>query len=247
MAKLEKAAILENMGAYGMNELDHIQQEIKRLTDALNTHQHRYYVEAMPSISDQQYDLMMDQLIELEQRYPELATADSPSQRVGSDLGSSFPEVPHTVPVLSLDKAYDEQALLQWMHRTGAKGAQPLSFIAEEKMDGVSLVLYYERGVLVRALTRGNGFVGNDVTTNAKTIRSIPLRLTEDIDIAVRGEVFLHTDDFARINQAMEVPYANPRNLTAGTLRRLKSSETARVPLCMYAYEAYGEAVSSRI
>ena len=247
MAKPEKAAILKQTGVCIMNDLDQVTEEIKTLTEALRAHQHRYYVEAMPSISDQMYDHMMDRLIELEQKYPDLAYIDSPSQRVGSDLGSSFPEVSHSVPVLSLDKAYTEDALLQWVQRTSRKNRSNLSYVVEEKMDGVSLVLYYQQGLLARAVTRGNGFVGNDVTANAKTIRSIPLRLTKPVDIAVRGEVFLHITDFEQLNHTLEVPYANPRNLTAGTLRRLKSSETAQVPLCMYAYEAYGEAVEGRI
>jgi DNA ligase (NAD+) len=230
-----------------MEELAQVKEEISRLSDQLRKHQKQYYVDARPTISDQEYDRMLDRLLELEQQYPSLITADSPSQRVGSDLGSSFPEVSHTVPVLSLDKAYSTESLMQWIQRIRNRGSSHLSCILEEKMDGVSLVLYYEQGLLTRAVTRGNGFIGNDVTQNAKTISSIPLRLTRPVTIAVRGEVFLLKSDFEQLNQNLDVPYANPRNLAAGTLRRLKSSETAKVPLRMYVYEAYGEAVDGQI
>lgn len=222
-----------------MDGFDQAKKEISELSNELRRHQYRYYVEAKPEISDLQYDRMIDRLIDLESRFPELKLPDSPSQRVGSDLGSSFPEVVHSVPVLSLDKAYTTESILQWIERLGKRGEQRLSFVVEEKMDGVSLVLYYEHGLLVRAVTRGNGSVGNDVTANAKTITSIPLRLTQPLDIAVRGEVFLTKDDFERLNLTMEVPYANPRNLAAGSIRRIKSSETARIPLRMYVYDAY--------
>jgi len=222
-----------------METVEQAQVEIARLSEDLRRHQHHYYVEAQPLVSDTQYDRMMDRLLYLESLYPALKLSDSPSQRVGSDLGTGFPEVRHTVPVLSLDKAYTGDGVLQWIQRCRQRGEQRLSFVVEEKIDGVSLVLYYEKGLLARAVTRGNGFVGNDVTPNAKTIKSIPLRLSRPYDIAVRGEVFLAKEDFAALNGTMEVPYANPRNLAAGTIRRLKSSETAQVPLKMFAYEAY--------
>lgn len=222
-----------------METVEQAHAEITRLSEDLRRHQHRYYVEAQPLVSDTQYDRMMDRLLYLESLYPELKLSDSPSQRVGSDLGVGFPEVRHTVPVLSLDKAYTGEGVLQWIERCRQRGEQRLSFVVEEKIDGVSLVLYYENGLLARAVTRGNGFVGNDVTPNAKTIKSIPLRLPKPLDIAVRGEVFLAKADFEALNGTMEVPYANPRNLAAGTIRRLKSSETAQVPLRMFAYEAY--------
>ena len=230
-----------------MQGFEQAKEEILLLSEELRRHQYRYYVDAQPTISDGEYDRMMDRLMELEERYPQLLAFDSPSQRVGSDLAASFPEVQHTVPVLSLDKAYSSEHVLQWIERIRNRGERNLSFVAEEKMDGVSLVLYYEQGRLQRAVTRGNGFVGNDVTANARTITSIPLRLSEPIDIAVRGEIFLLKEDFSRLNQTMEVPYANPRNLAAGTLRRLKSRETARLPLRMFAYEAYGPEIDGAV
>lgn len=222
-----------------MGEFEQVAEEVARLSEDLRRYQYLYYVDAAPQVSDLAYDRMLNRLIDLETQYPALRRPDSPSQRVGSDLGSTFPEVRHTVPVLSLDKAYTGESVLQWIDRCRQRGESRLSFVIEEKIDGVSLVLYYEKGVLVRAVTRGNGFVGNDVTPNARTIRSVPLRLPESHTVAVRGEVYLPKEDFLRLNATLEVPFANPRNLTAGTIRRLKSSETARIPLRMFVYEGY--------
>lgn len=214
-------------------------QEIENLSDLLRTYQRAYYVDARPLVSDLEYDRLFDRLQELEEAHPHLRLPDSPSQRVGSDLSSEFPEVEHTIPVLSLDKAYASGEVSSWMIKTEAKVSQELSFVVEEKMDGVSIVLYYEKGLLVRAVTRGNGMVGNDVTANLKTIASIPLRLPEEVDVAVRGEVFLPKEEFLELNKRMETPYANPRNLAAGTIRRIKSSEVAKVPLRIYVYEGF--------
>ena len=218
-----------------------IEDEIIQLRNELRQYQHQYYIEAKPTVSDSTYDRLMDRLILLETENPQYNVPDSPSQRVGSDLNSDFPEVTHTIPVLSLDKAYTSQALLQWIDKSEVRGSSSLSFVIEEKIDGVSMVLYYEKGLLVRGVTRGNGYVGNDVTPNIKTIGSIPLRLTEPVTIAVRGEVYIAKQDFLSLNEKMEIPYANPRNLAAGTVRRIKSSETARVPLTMFVYEGFGE------
>lgn len=216
-----------------------IEREIEHLSEELRHHQHLYYVKAQPQISDTQYDLLLDRLIALETKFPSLLKPDSPSQRVGSDLSSSFGEVNHTIPVLSLDKAYEESALLQWIEKSNTRIERELSYVVEEKIDGVSLVLYYQEGLLERAVTRGNGFVGNDITQNAKTIASIPLRLSQNLNVAVRGEVFLEKREFERLNRETENQYANPRNLAAGVLRRLKSSETAQFPLKMFVYDAY--------
>lgn len=214
-------------------------QEVAALSEQLRAYQHAYYVDNHPLVGDLEYDRLFDRLVELEAEHPELKFPDSPTQRVGSDLTSDFPEVRHTIPVLSLDKAYSADAVLSWIVKSENKGERELSFVVEEKIDGVSMVLYYEKGLLARAVTRGNGFVGNDVTANIKTIASVPLRLTEPIDIAVRGEVYLPKADFEAINKELETPYANPRNLAAGTVRRIKSSETARIPLQIFVYEGF--------
>lgn len=222
-----------------MHTPDTAAQRISELSRILLTAQHEYYVLGRPRLSDQEYDALMDELSALESAHPELREVDSPSQRVGSDLTADFPEVRHTIPVLSLDKAYTAEAVVSWMNKTSVKADKGLSFVVEEKIDGVSMVLYYEKGILVRAVTRGNGMVGNDVTANIRTIAAVPLRLAEPLDIAVRGEVYLPKDSFALLNRTMETPYANPRNLAAGTIRRIKSSETARVPLTIFVYEAF--------
>lgn len=175
----------------------------------------------------------------IEAEHPQLRTSDSPTLRVGSDLSGDFPEAEHSIPVLSLDKAYSHEEIAGWARRTSEKlGHEPV-FVVEEKLDGVSIVLYYEGGSLKRAVTRGNGHTGNDVTANVRTIRDVPLRLQQDIDIAVRGEILLPLEAFRTLNETMETPYANPRNLASGTLRRVKSSETAQVPLRCFVYEGF--------
>ena len=211
----------------------------RELGKLLTEYQRAYYVDGRPLVSDLEYDRLFDELSQIEAEHPETRSPDSPTQRVGSDLSSDFPEIQHTIPVLSLDKAYSDTEILSWITKTTKNTGENLSFVLEEKLDGFSIVLYYEKGLLARAVTRGNGFVGNDVTNNVKTIYSVPLRLNEAIDIAVRGEVFLKKAEFERINATLAEPYANPRNLAAGTIRRNKSSETAQVPLSIYVYEGF--------
>jgi len=198
----------------------------------------RDYAQGRPAVSDLQYDGLFDQLKVWEDANPEFRRAWSPTQRVGSDLSSEFPEVRHSLPVLSLDKAYSVAEVTAWMTKTAQWTSRPLEITGEQKMDGLSLVLYYENGVLLRAVTRGDGAVGNDVSANVKTITAIPLKLRRPLTMAVRGEVFLAKSDFERLNSQLAEPYANPRNLAAGTLRRIKSAEVARVPLQIFVYEA---------
>ncbi len=213
----------------------------KELRETLTKYQEAYYIQGRPLVSDLEYDRLFDELSELETRFPQLKTEDSPTQRVGSDLSSDFPEVEHSIPVLSLDKAYNNADILSFIDKSIKNNDTNLnlSFALEEKIDGFSIVLYYEKGLLKKAVTRGNGHIGNDVTANAKTIRAIPLRLSKDIDIAVRGEIYLPKKEFQRINSTLIEPYANPRNLAAGTIRRNKSSETAKVPLSIFVYEGF--------
>ena len=222
-----------------MGEIELIEEEIKDISKRLIEYQKQYYQDSKSVVSDKEYDALTDRLIALETSYPQLKLSTSPTSRVGSDLLSTFDEVKHTTPMLSLDKVYTSQGITEWMNKSSQKTGNSLSFTIEEKIDGVSLVLYYQNGVLDKAVTRGNGYVGNDVTANAKTIHTIPLSLSEAVSIAVRGEVFLEKDDFLQLNKTLEVPFANPRNLASGTLRRIKSSETAKVPLKMYVYDAY--------
>ncbi len=215
-------------------------KEIEELSSRLRIYQDAYY-QGTPVVADSEYDRLWDKLNELEQKYPEYRLPDSPTQRVGSDLTNEFPEIRHTIPVLSLDKAYSKEEVSSFFSKAIQKEKEELSFVGEEKIDGISMVLYYEDGILARAVTRGNGEIGNDVTQNIKTIKTVPLKLTEAIDIAVRGEVYLPKADFNRLNMMLdeEDKAANPRNLAAGTVRRQKSSEAARIPLDMFCYEGF--------
>jgi DNA ligase (NAD+) len=214
-------------------------KRIEELSRLLRGHQLAYYVKSQPHVSDLEYDRLFDELAVLESRFPELSKPDSPTLRVGSDLTQELPEVSHTIPVLSLDKSYTLPELESWIKKTTKNASESLSFSCEEKIDGASIVLYYNKGVLARAVTRGNGLVGNDVTGNVKTIRTVPLRLAEPVTVSVRGEIFLARSLFASINARMEEPYANPRNLASGTLRRVKSKEVAEVPLNIFVYEGF--------
>ena len=197
------------------------------------------YTAGRPLVTDLEYDRLFDELKAFEAAHPDLRLTWSPTQRVGSDLSADFPEFRHTVPVLSLDKAYAPEEVFAWLDKTAKLTNRPLTVTGEQKMDGLSLVLYYEEGVLVRAVTRGDGTTGNEVTANVKTISSVPLRLSRPLTMAVRGEVFLPKSDFARLNAELAEPYANPRNLAAGTLRRVRSAEVAKVPLRLFVYEAF--------
>ena len=226
---------------------DEAVQEITRLSSLLRDYNYRYHVLNKPSVSDLEYDRLFDSLKNLEDEYPELRKPDSPTLRVGSDLTTELPEAPHTIPVLSLDKAYTPADINSWISKTIKSAGTELSFALEEKIDGVSIVLYYENGVLSRGITRGNGYVGNDVTANIQTIRSVPLRLARDVTLAVRGEIYLPVERFTALNDAMESPYANPRNLAAGTIRRIRSSEVAAIPLEIFIYEGFFEGVASHL
>jgi DNA ligase (NAD+) len=227
------------------NRAEQAAKEIEDLCRRLGRYQHEYYVLGRPSVSDREYDRLFDRLSDLEKAFPQLRRPESPTVRVGSDLTSDLPEASHTIPVLSLDKAYSAVELEAWIAKTErnagrwAAADSSLSYVIEEKIDGASIVLYYEQGLLVRAVTRGNGLVGNDITGNVKTIGAVPLRLSSEISLAVRGEIFLPRSLFDRINARQEIPYANPRNLASGTLRRVKSSEVAAVPLDIFVYEGY--------
>lgn len=218
-----------------------IRKEMERLVSQLTEYQKAYYVDANPLVSDMEYDRLYDELLALEKEHPDMVLPDSPTHRVGSDLSNDFPEFRHTIPVLSLDKAYSRDEVIAFMDKTIIRQQKDLSFVAEEKIDGISMVLYYEKGVLVRGVTRGNGEVGNDVTENIRTIASVPLRLSEPVDIAVRGEVFISKKAFQEVNSHLdeEKKAANARNLAAGTVRRQRSIEAAAVPLDIFCYEGF--------
>ncbi len=214
-------------------------KRIEALAARLLKQQYLYYVQARPEISDEEYDRLFDELLRLEKRFPQYAAANSPSRRIGSDLDNTFPEKPHSVPVLSLDKFYRTEEIGQWLSKTAAAAGNNLGFTVEEKIDGASIVLYYERGELQHALTRGNGQLGNDVSANVRTIIQVPLRVDELSPFAVRGEIYITRSDFERFNFGMAEKYANPRNLAAGSLRNQKSALAARVPLNIFVYDGF--------
>jgi DNA ligase (NAD+) len=212
-----------------------IAQRVAKLRTELNRHSYLYYVLARPEISDREFDRIMQELIDLETAHPELRTEDSPTQRVGGEPQSELKPVQHAVPMMSIDNTYSADEVRAFDERVRkALGGEPLRYVLEPKIDGASINLRYEDGQLVLAATRGRGNVGDDITANAKTIRTIPLRLHKDGAkspipkiVEVRGEIYMDNDDFQRVNKEIaatgEEPYANPRNLTAGTLRRLDS------------------------
>jgi DNA ligase (NAD+) len=220
-----------------MEMSDRIRQRMAFLAEEITRHQDLYYRQAAPEISDRQYDALFDELLELETRYPDAALPHSPTKRVGSDLDNEFPEIPHPTPMLSLDKVYSAEDLEEWAEKIRRDAPGEISFVVEEKVDGSTIVLHYERGVLVRAVTRGDGFVGNDITENVRTIRDLPLRIPEGISSVFRGEIYIEKEDFKKLNEETGNLYANPRNFAAGNLRRKKSSEVARIPLRAWVYE----------
>ena len=222
-------------------------REIEKLRDEIRRHDELYYVNDSPEISDREYDLLLEKLKQLEDANPELLTPDSPTQRVGGRPAEGFPEVVHTRPMMSLDNSYniDELRAFDDRCRRLADG-RPLEYVAELKIDGLSLSLQYENGVLTRGVTRGDGRIGEEVTQNARTIRSVPLRLRPEakgIDgpLEVRGEVFIPLDVFQRTNaereEAGEPRFANPRNAAAGAIRQLDPKLVARRKLDMFAYD----------
>ncbi len=217
--------------------MDEIKKKIENLRKEIEYHQRLYY-SGRPEISDKEFDKLFDQLLYLEEKYPEYKDVNSPTARVGSDLDTSLSTVEHKIPVLSLDKCYSIEELNSFLYRTAQKVTRKFDISVEQKIDGITLVLYYEKGKLAYAVTRGNGFIGNDVTLNARTIKDIPLVLPIDDDVTVRGEVYIKKNDFLEIkNRFAELEYANPRNLTAGIIRRKKSKEVAQYPLHYFAYE----------
>jgi len=221
-----------------------IQQQAERLRDSLNEHNYYYYALNEPRIPDSEYDQLQRELQALEAQHPELITPDSPTQRVGAAPLSVFAEVAHTIPMLSLGNAFDEQEFHNFDKRVRERLAiGELEYIAEPKIDGLAISLRYEQGLLVRAVTRGDGNRGEDVTENAKTIKAIPLRLRGDIFpkvLEVRGEVFMPKAGFVQLNKQQaeqgEKAFANPRNAAAGSLRQLDSKVTARRPLSFLSY-----------
>ncbi|WKC90921.1 NAD-dependent DNA ligase LigA [Borreliella carolinensis] len=212
-----------------------VQQEIANLKKLIRKWDKEYYVDSLPSVEDFVYDKHILRLKELESKYPEYKTLDSPTLKFGSDLLNDFKEVEHSAPILSLDKVYDLNLLKSWIDKIDFNNSFNIS--VEPKIDGCSIVLYYKYGILEKALTRGNGKFGNDVTKNIRTIRYIPLFLDEKVDLVLRGEVYITKENFLEINKFLEKPYTNSRNLASGILRRVDSREVANFPLNIFIYD----------
>jgi DNA ligase (NAD+) len=222
-------------------------KELEQLRSQINTHNRLYYVEDKPSISDSEFDRLFDRLVAIEKEHPELITPDSPSQRVGAKPSKRFEPVSHRVQMLSLQKVTTAEEFADFDRRVheGLESGKPITYSTEPKLDGLAVELIYENGLFVLGSTRGDGATGENVTANLKTIRNIPLRLSESTTHAyplleVRGEVIMRKSDFEKINQKLtesgESPLANPRNGAAGSLRQLNPAITASRPLMFYAY-----------
>ena len=222
--------------------------KILQLRDVIRHHEYRYYVLDDPEISDAEFDGLLRELKELESKHPELVAADSPTQRVGGKPAEGFATVEHSNPMLSLDNAYSETELLDLDRRVREFSSAGSQYVCELKIDGLSLSLVYENGLLARGVTRGDGTRGEDVTVNVKTIRSLPLRLRNGADrtsrrVEVRGEVFLPLASFAAVNAEREengeLRFANPRNAAAGTLRTLNPEVVASRRLDLFVYQCF--------
>jgi DNA ligase (NAD+) len=226
-----------------------VEKKIEALREKIRHHEYLYYVADNPEISDLEFDKLMRQLKDLEAEHPELITADSPTQRVGGKPREGFVKVSHSSPMLSLDNTYSEKELRDWERRVHElSGRSEVDYVCELKLDGMSLALIYEDGKLVRGITRGDGSVGEDVTLNVRTVRSVPLSIPKEklkkagmpADFEVRGELLMPTASFKKINEERErngLPtFANPRNFTAGTVRQLDSNITAERRLDYFPY-----------
>jgi len=228
---------------------DEAKKRIARLRKELGHHRYLYHVLDKQEISDGAWDSLKHELYNLEQKYPEFITPDSPTQRVGGDPLKKFVKIRHPQPMLSIEDVFNFQELQDWedymidflKKRSHLKSKNSFSYFCERKIDGVDIVLTYKKGVLITGVTRGNGMVGEDVTKNIKTIEAIPLHLEKPINVVVRGEIFMHQKDFKKLNQQREkqdLPiYANPRNVTAGSIRQLNSKVTAKRALDCYIFE----------
>ena len=221
-------------------------ERIQFLKDEINKHNYLYYVKDNPSIDDYEYDMMFAELKRLEEEHPELKTPDSPTQRVGS-ISERYEQYTHKYRLYSLDNTYDENELTRWYERIKKElpaGSKP-SLDCELKIDGLAMALTYEHGIFVRGVTRGDGVVGEDITNNLKTVKTIPLKLFEDVNLEVRGEIYMPKTSFLKLNEEFEAKgekkFANPRNAAAGSVRQLDSTITAKRDLAFFAYSVIFE------
>ncbi|XOV68221.1 MAG: NAD-dependent DNA ligase LigA [Fluviicola sp.] len=224
---------------------------VEQLTKELNKHNHLYYVESSPEISDYDFDMLLKELQELEEKFPEFASPVSPTKRVGGDITKKFETVVHRYPMLSLSNTYSQEEIQDWVTRISKVAEGELEFVCELKYDGVAIGIQYLNGVLHQAVTRGDGSQGENVTTNVKTIRTIPLNLQGDFpeDFEIRGEIFFPLNNFNRLNEARreagEPEFANPRNTASGTLKMQDSQVVASRGLDCFLYGIYGSSVDN--
>ncbi|MED4001615.1 NAD-dependent DNA ligase LigA [Priestia aryabhattai] len=221
-------------------EFETAKSRVQELRDLLNQYGYEYYVLDQPSVPDAEYDKLMNELIEIEKSFPELKTADSPTQRIGGQVLDAFEKVQHQTSMLSLGNAFNEEDLRDFDRRVRQAVGDEFSYVCELKIDGLAVSLRYEDGYLVLGATRGDGTTGENITENLKTIRSIPLRIKEPLSMEVRGEAFMPRKSFEALNEAKmerdEVPFANPRNAAAGSLRQLDPKIAAKRNLDIFVY-----------
>lgn len=225
-------------------------QKIDALTELINLHNYNYYVKSEPVISDYEFDMLLKELEQLEKDHPEFASANSPTKRVGGDITKKFETVTHRYPMLSLSNTYSREEIVDWENRIKKLSETPLRYVCELKYDGVAIGIRYKNGELVQAVTRGDGTQGEDITTNVRTIKTIPLKLRGDYpdEFEIRGEIFFPLENFNKTNQeriaAGEPAFANPRNSASGTLKSQDSSVVASRGLDCYLYGLYGDTLS---
>lgn len=221
-------------------DLQLAEKKVKDLHNLLNQYNYEYHVLDQPSVPDAEYDRLMRDLIELEEQFPELKTEDSPTQRVGGEILDMFEKVEHQSQMLSLGNAFSEQDLRDFDRRVRQGAGENVSYVCELKIDGLAVSLRYEDGLFTLGATRGDGSIGENITANLKTIRSIPLRLKESVTMEVRGEAFMPRRSFEKLNKAKEEngeePFANPRNAAAGSLRQLDPRLAAKRNLDIFVY-----------
>jgi len=221
-------------------EFETAKSRVQELRELLNQYGYEYYVLDQPSVPDAEYDKLMNELIEIEESFPELKTADSPTQRIGGQVLDAFEKVQHQTSMLSLGNAFNEEDLRDFDRRVRQAVEDEFSYVCELKIDGLAVSLRYEDGYLVLGATRGDGTTGENITENLKTIRSIPLRIKEPLSMEVRGEAFMPRKSFEALNEAKmerdEVPFANPRNAAAGSLRQLDPKIAAKRNLDIFVY-----------
>ncbi|MCQ4697915.1 NAD-dependent DNA ligase LigA [Paeniclostridium sordellii] len=217
-----------------------VKKKMDELIDLINYHSNKYYNEDTPEISDFEYDNLMKELMKIETEHPELKREDSPSTRVGGKPLDKFNQVTHKIPMLSLSNAYSAQDLRDFDKRVRESVNKDVEYVVEFKIDGLSVGLTYVDGVFKTGATRGNGVIGEDITQNLKTVKTIPLKIDDKEEIIVRGEVYISKENFEKINEQQEENglqlFANPRNLAAGTLRQLDSKLTAKRPLDIFIF-----------